>query len=145
MGFIGDFAQAYGSYQEGKATAKAYRYNEAVMQREGEMISKSSQMKKNQISRAAGKMKGRQKALYAKSGVVTTSGSPFEVMVDTAGQYEMDKATETYNAEIEKRRAGSKQAQYGTAAKNAYSGGLLKMGTHVMTGLGKMYQSGGGK
>lgn len=141
MGFIaqvgGPVLQAYGAYKEGKDTAKAYKYNEAVMEREQEMIRRSNEMRNQQVSRAKGKMAGKQHALYAKSGVVTTSGSPYEVMIDTAGQYEMDKATNSYNAEVERRRAAAQQAQYGTAAKNAYSAGLTKAGTTLLSAFAK--------
>ena len=142
----GTVMQAYGKYKEGKDTAQAYKYNEAVMQREQEMTQRSATMQKNQIARQQGKMAGRQHALYAKSGVVTTSGSPFEVMVDTAGQYEMDKATTQYNADVEKSRQKSMQLQYGKAAKNAYSSGLWGAGTSLLQGFGQMAsRSGGGK
>jgi hypothetical protein len=129
--------QAYGAYKEGKDTAAAYKYNEAVKKREGEMIAASSDLRISQIERQQAKMAGRQHAGYAKSGVVTTSGSPFEVMVDTAGQYEMDKATTRFNADVERSRAGSEQAQYGKAAKNAYSGGLVKAGTTLLSAFSK--------
>lgn len=129
--------QAYGAYKEGVDTAKAWKYNEAVAKREQEMIQRSATIQKNQISRQQGKMAGRQHAGYAKSGVVTTSGSPFEVMVDTAGQYEMDKATAQYNADVEIQRAKSLENQYGKASKNAYQGGLVKAGTTLLSAFSK--------
>jgi len=145
MGMVGQAAavggtvlQAYGKYKEGKDTGNAYKYNEAMMEREGVMAQRSADIKKNQISRSKGKMAGTQHARYAKSGVVTTSGSPFEVMVDTAGQYEMDKAVVQYNAEVEKRRAGAMQAQYGRAAKQAYSAGLWGAGSSLLQGFAQM-------
>jgi hypothetical protein len=131
----GTILTAYGKYREGKDTGNAYKYNEAVMQREQEMIGRSAQIQQNQISRQKGKTLATQHARYAKSGVVTTSGSPYEVAVDTAGQYEMDKAIVAYNAEVERRRAAAMQAQYGKAAKNAYQAGLVGAGSSLLQGF----------
>lgn len=137
VSLIGTGLQAYGAWKQGKDTAWANKYNAQVARQEGYMAQQSAQMQKYQIGRQKGKMAGRQHALYAKSGVVTTSGSPFEVMVDTAGQYELDKAIVQYNADVMSARANAEAAYRDKMAKNAYSGGLAQAGSILLSGFAK--------
>lgn len=132
---LGTGLKLYGAYREGKDTYRTYKYNEAVAKQEGEMAMRSAELEKRQISREKYLMGGRQKAGYAKSGVVANTGTPYEVMVDTAAQYEMDKAITDYNAQVKRQRAESQALQYGKAAKTAWSGAKWKMASLLVDSM----------
>ena len=59
---------------------------------------------KQKTEREKRQMLSRQRALYAKSGVVISEGSPLEVMADTATQFEMDIRLLGRGARIQRRQ-----------------------------------------
>jgi hypothetical protein len=137
MQMVGTGLKMYGAYKEGRDTYKSYKYNESVMKQEGDMALRSAEMEKLRIQREKYLTGGQQKAGYAKRGVVANTGSPYEVMVDTAAQYEMDKSITDYNAKIQKMRAESQALQYGRAAKAAFSAGKWKMANILVDSMSK--------
>ena len=129
--------KTYGAISSGRGAQGASNYNADVALQEGEMAQKSAQMRKWQITRQKGKMAGRQHALYAKAGVVANTGSPFEVMVDTAAQYELDKAITQYNADVMSARAKSESDYRRQIGKNYNSSGWAQAGNILLSGLAK--------
>jgi hypothetical protein len=90
---------------------------------EGRERSKQFEYEAQQKQREKAQMLSRQRALYAKSGVVISEGSPLEVQADTATQYEMD---------IRRKR---QQAKY--AKTTSY----FKAGSTLLTGMSGMFGS----
>lgn len=76
--------------------------------------------------REKGQMASRQRALYAKSGVLVTEGSPLTVMADTANQYQQDIEN------LRKQKKAVKQIGY------------LNAGSTLLTGVSRSFGSFGG-
>ena len=136
MGFQGVMSM-YGAYKEGRDAYKTGKYNEAVLKQEGDMALRSAELENRKTQREKYLMAGKQKAGYAKGGVVANTGTPYQVMVDTAQQYEMDKAITNYNAQVQKRRAESQALAWGRAAKQAYSAGKWKAANILVDSMSK--------
>jgi hypothetical protein len=75
-----------GQYQSSKAEAEAIKA-------EGTDKLIQAQTEAEKLRRERRLTAGRQRALYAKGGVDVSSGSPLEVMADTAAEYNKDIAT----------------------------------------------------
>lgn len=91
---------------------------------EGKEQSKQIEYEAQKTERAKSRMLSRQKALYAKSGVLLSEGSPLEVMADTAAQYEMDIRMQRQKAKAVKKLsyfgAGSTLLTGGAQAFSAF-------------------------
>jgi len=109
-GLAGTFLTAYSQIQAGRAQASIEEANAALASLQARQIRETGVYKERQLRREKAKMLGRQKALYAKAGIVLSEGSPLEVMADTATEYEMDISAIRYNTAIETARLGYESA-----------------------------------
>lgn len=110
--------QAYGSYQGNKDAQKASKYNAAVSRQEAELRRQQGDYLYGKAQDTKRRILARQRALYAKAGV-GSSGTPLEVMADTAAEVEMDGLMQKYNAEIGAMQSDS-QATRDRQTANAY-------------------------
>ena len=78
-----------GQYKQARTEEALADYNRRLALREGRMAEEESRYAVRQQRRLGERLKGRQRALYGKSGV-TAEGSPLEVMQETAADLEMD-------------------------------------------------------
>lgn len=102
---------AYSAYQQGQAQSAQYKYQAAVA-RNNKIISDQNA----QDSLARGKVeedahrlrvqqvKGSQRASFGASGVMVDSGSPLDILADTATMGELDSLTIRSNAQREARQ-----------------------------------------
>ena len=91
--------QMYGQVQQGKQQQQMFEYNAAVNRQQADMIKQSGALKVEQMRRSKSRMASSQVAAYAKAGVRMT-GSPLQVVADTATELEMDIMIEDYNTRI---------------------------------------------
>ena len=148
VSMIGTGLQAAGQIQAGnteaanlrtKAASEEANANTATMQAQqaktaGEYeVAKLERQKKQALST--------QRALYAKSGVLISEGSPLEVQADTATEYQMDINASKYNTAIEVKQyeyesewSRSLASYYSSSAKSAKSAGYLNAGSTLLTG-----------
>lgn len=87
----GSIFSAFGDIMAGDQANQAYQYNaQLALEQEGFSIDK--------LDKAEVGMLSTQRAMYAKAGVAMT-GSPFDVALKTATNFEMDKQITRYNAQ----------------------------------------------
>lgn len=91
LNVLGTGLKAYGQYEQGQEIAGAYEFNAAL-------TLQGLDYDIGRIDVAEGEYGGTQKAMYAKAGV-TMSGSPLDVMLKTATNFELDKQVANYNAQ----------------------------------------------
>ena len=135
---VGSGVSAYNSYQSGKATERLNNYNAdladqqaADTERDGRILA-NAQRAKNQ------KMQARQRALYAKGGVVTGTGSPLLVQAEQAGEMEMAALEVERTADAKAARLKSQAVLDRMAGKNARSAGNLNAAATLLSGAGKV-------
>lgn len=108
--------QAFGQYKGASDSKKAANYNASIYDQQVSLFDEAKKFDVYRIERAKEKAFGAQRAGYAKAGV-TSEGTPFEVMADTAFNYELDKAITVYNYEVQKSQARSQASQARMQAK----------------------------
>lgn len=99
---VGTGVSAYSQIQAGKAQQSLNNYNAAVNDQAALDASRDARIKANAQRANAEAIKSRQRALYAKAGVVTATGTPLLVQVAQAGELEM--------AALEQEQAGNSEA-----------------------------------
>jgi hypothetical protein len=89
MSAIGGGVSAYNSYEQGKAQEKLNNFNAQVMDQAAKDKDRDSRILANAQRSRNEKLMGKQRALYAKSGVSFDTGTPLMVQAEQAGQLEM--------------------------------------------------------
>lgn len=87
-------AGQYQSGREAKAQAESQaawnEYNAQLAEREAAEAQEAAAYEEKKFRKGGERLKARQRALYAKSGVVISEGSPLEKMEETASELEME-------------------------------------------------------
>jgi hypothetical protein len=134
--------------KQGQTTKAVYKANANLAELQGQGIEQAGAYEGAKLAREKRQMLGRQKALYAKSGVSLSEGSPLEVMADTATQYEMDIAANRYNTAIQKSQTEYQAKIYRMMGKSALQTAYMGAGATLLSGFGQamgaMPKSGGG-
>jgi hypothetical protein len=141
---VSGLTSAYGAYSSGKAQKSAEKYNAAVARQEGEIARRQADIDIARKKKEATRYRARQEVLYAKAGVQQT-GSPLEVMTDTAAEFIFDEMILDYNAKVSQSRATSQAQYHEMLGSQYYKEGLTKAGTTLLaTGanLGLRYAGG---
>ena len=112
-----------GSYMKGReeqgqaeSTADILEYNKAVEQENAKAVQYPSVAEQAKLERQKRLMIGKQAVGYGKSGF-TQAGTPLSIMADTVSQYELDKATTQWNANIQAGKYESQANIYGASAE----------------------------
>lgn len=129
MGGVGSLFKVFGDYQQGQQIAEANEYN-------AQLIMQQADFNIDRLDREETLLAGHQRALYAKAGV-TLSGSPLDVMLDSASQVELDKQVMAFNAQSKANMLGYE----GEVAKNQ---ARMKMGMDLLSGAMSIAQMAGG-
>jgi hypothetical protein len=125
--------QAYSQYQAGQSAKDAANYNANALKRQSFAAQQQGLAEMELRRRQGERIIGQQEAAFAKSGV-TASGSPLDVIGDTAANIELDSLNAAYEGYLNARglRQRSKMAQYeGRLA--AYQGKMEAVGTLLTT------------
>jgi uncharacterized protein involved in type VI secretion and phage assembly len=124
---------AFGQIQQGQQQAQAASYNAAVARQKAQAARQAGELEAEKIRKQKERLTGRQKALYAKAGV-TFSGSPMEVMIDSATDAEMDALITEYNYSVEASQAESQAQISNWRAKTYRSSSWTRAGATLLTG-----------
>ena len=120
----------------GEAEATALQANAEISRQEAAQRSLATQEDTLKISRAARQTMGEQITGYAGAGV-TEAGTPLEVMMNTARNYERDIIMTGYAGDVGAARKVNEAKVYDWGATQKKKAGYLGAGTTLLTGLGK--------
>ena len=133
----GTAVQMFSSISESQSMARAEKANAEMSLMNAAAVNKASEYEVQKLKRAKGQTLSLQRAMYAKSGVLITEGSPLEVMADTATQFEMDIQAERYNAAVESAKY-QYESKYRSGLASSYrSQGYYGAGATLLSGLGQ--------
>lgn len=135
---VGTGMNAYGQHQQGEASADAARYNAEIDLFNAQQARVQGQVASEAQARQARKTVGSMVANYGASGVQVDTGSPMDVLVDSARQAALDNLTIKYNAEMQARNY---ETQADLAYKNAsasHTAGNMNAFSSLFSGFGKM-------
>jgi hypothetical protein len=128
----GDYANQIAAARQVQDAAEAARYNADIARQESQMIESSGALDASRQRKATARLIGTQKAAYAGAGVELT-GSPLDVMINTAAEGELDAKIIEYNTKVRAVGAMS-QADYDERLAGIYErSGAFKAGSTLLT------------
>ena len=134
---FGDVIQGVGGLMQGFEIQDAYDYNAGILDQQAEQVMVAAGLQEEEIGQAESEMLGTQKAMYAKSGV-TMAGSPTDVALQTATNFEFDKLVTNYNAKVKESYLQSEASMSKMYGKEAAEQGIFKMGASLLKGAGAL-------
>jgi DNA primase len=152
-------AQAAANRAQAQATIaniQAANFNADLLEQNAVIAAEQGRVAQEAQQRQASRQIGSMIAAYGASGVQVDTGSPLDVLADSARMAELDRLTIGYNTELEVRnyqtqaqlqRMTAQQgvlaaATYNSAARAASTSGYINAGAAALSGLTSMYQSG---
>lgn len=118
---------------QAKTQSKIMEYNARVAEQNAVAAKQQAEYEADKLKKQRKRMLGRQRALYASSGV-QFEGSPLLAMADTAAEYEMDILATQRTGLVNARQYQSEAALQKAKAASTRTTGVLKAGTTVLTG-----------
>jgi len=137
----GTATQIIGQRRKYEYSKQIADYNSQIALQNAKLIMQGADLQKERGRKYKETFTSKQRALYAKAGVRST-GSAFDVMVNTAAEIELDLQIDYFNSQIAARR---EVVQAGIDKSQADMFKYLKFVEPLSTGIqgmGKMFQSG---
>lgn len=133
---VGTGVSAYSQYQAGKSQQALNNYNAKLNEQAALDASRDARIKANAQRAQAEAIKGRQRALYAKAGVVSATGTPLLVQVAQAGELEMAALEQEQAGNSEAARLRSQAVLDRMSGKIARRSGNLGAAATILQGVG---------
>jgi len=121
---------------------RAYRQQAKIFEENAAYAEANTRLELEQFNRQAEQFQSSQRAGYAKAGVELSSGSPLEVLADTAGQLELDRQIIRYRGDVEKAGWLNQARMTRHNAKTALISGILGMGGSLISSSANLALSG---
>lgn len=141
---VGAAIAAVGAVRSATAKAQADRYNGEIATQNAAIATSQGEAAAQAQQRDAERQIGRGVAAYGASGVSVDSGSPTDVLADSARSAMLDNLTVRYNATLRGTAYKDQAALDTTEAANDTTSGYLNAASSVVGALGKAYGAGGG-
>lgn len=135
---------AGGSVAAGQAQQNAYNANAKLEEQQGEIARNQSFSSAQQVWQKVQKTIGGQRAAYGAAGVDPNSGSPLEVMAETARNGELSRLATLYQGVTQQQTADTQAALDRYSGKAAKKAGMIQAGTTVLTAGAKLLDQGKG-
>ncbi len=129
---LGSITKAFGQFQTSKEVQLVNELNAAVARANASAIMTSGEFDVLSLQKRKKRLISAQKAGYSKSGV-RLEGSPIEVMIDSAAQYETDILISKYNTKVQEISANLIGQVSGIQAKTAKTTGKLNMASTLLS------------
>lgn len=134
---LGTAVGVAGSIQAGKAQKAQADYNAKVAENDAIAAKQKAEYDASIHREKVAKLLSTQKALYGKSGVQSSSGSPLLVQNDTVTEGELDAQAILYGGDIEAGRSKSAASLYRMQGKQAKKASYYEAGSTLLTGAAK--------
>ncbi len=135
---------AVGAIRSASAKASADNYNGQIAEQNAAIATSQGEAAAQAQQRDAERQIGRGVAAYGASGVDVGSGSPTDVLADSARSAMLDNLTIRYNAQLRGTAYKDQANLYRSEASNDTTSGYLNAASSVVGALGKMYGAGAG-
>lgn len=133
-----------GSIYSGQAAGAAADYNAMVAQQNAMIAQQQGEVASQAQQRDAARKIGSMVANYGASGVQTDTGSPLDVLAESARMATLDNLTLKYNYDLKARGFMAEATLDQMKAKNARTSGYLNAATDVADSASKMIPMFGG-
>jgi hypothetical protein len=133
---VGTGVAAYSARQAGKAQQSLNNYNAAVSDQAALDAARDGRIAANAQRAQNQRIKARQRALFAKAGVVSATGSPLLVQVEQAGELEMAALEQEQQANSQAARLRSQAVMDRMSGAAARKAGNLNSTATILQGVG---------
>ena len=133
LGVVGLAMSAIGSMQAASSQSAAAQANANVLRMQADQATAAAEVDVQKLERQKRQALSTQKALYAKSGVLISEGSPVEVMADTATNYQLDINTLRYNSAVKAQQYRYQAGTQNSLASDYNVAGLINTGSTILT------------
>lgn len=135
LNMVGKGMDIYSQIRAYRQQAKAFEENAAYAE-------ENTRLELEQFNRQAEQFQSSQRAGYAKAGVELSSGSPLEVLADTAGQIQLDRNIIRYRGDVEKASWLNQASMARYNSKISLISGILNMGGSLISSGANLSLSG---
>lgn len=118
------------------------KYNQQVELQKAEQVRRAESVKQEQRKKDTLRMLAEQKVGFAKGGVITTTGTPLTVAMESAGRTAYDGVMARHNAEIKATQFESQADVFKFKAKSAKQAGKYAVGAALFSGATQFAGSG---
>lgn len=118
MSLIGTSLSAFGQYQESQDAQRISEYNARVALRNAKLIRQGAALELTRGKKQKATTLAKQRVMFAKAGV-RFEGTPFDVLVESASNLELDLQIDYFNSQVAADRE-IMQSQVDTAQASAY-------------------------
>jgi len=124
--------QVFGQLRQSQQQAQIYDYNAAISQQKVELAKRAGDVRISQLKREQRRFASKQTAAYAAAGVRMT-GSPLQVISDTAAEIELDILIEDYNTRLDILNAQSDAELNSIRSRISSQAGYINAGSTLLT------------
>jgi len=143
MMVVGAAVSAVGAVRQAQAQAGAARYNAQIAEQNSQIATAQGNAAAEAQSRDAQRKMGAMVASYGAAGVDVSSGSPADVLADSARSAALDNLTIRYNSKLRAMGFDQQAALDRSTADNADTAGYINATSSLLQGAGKAFGSGG--
>jgi len=141
MQAVGGVMGAAGQAQAGREARKAEEYNAGVLRANAQAVKTANEFDIIQQKKVGRRFVSAQQAAYGASGVKSTEGSPLEVMIDTAAQFELDQFISKWNAQTQASQLENEAKQRIKMGKAAERSGQVAAASTLLSTAGSAGKS----
>jgi hypothetical protein len=124
--------QVVGQLRQAKQQEQIFNYNAAVNRQQAELAQRAGDVRTERLRRERRRFLSKQTAAFAAAGVRMT-GSPLQVLSDTAAEIELDIMIEDYNTRLDIMNAQSNAELNQIRAGFSRDAGFISAGTTLLT------------
>lgn len=129
---------AYASRKQGQAAAAVGQQNQQVAELDAQATERAAITASEQKVEEIKRLSSTQKSLYAKSGVVTTTGTPTYVMDETLTEGQKDALAILAEGTAKAKRIRAQGANYAYAGEQAEKAGTLGAVGNILSGASQI-------
>lgn len=130
---------AFGQYQAGEEASAVAKYNQQVKQREAQAAEQQAMIQSRKQAQAAARKMSELRAGLGASGVVTTTGTPLEILGEQARQSELENLEIGYEGTQEAAKLRAEGKMIRREGRSARRAARIGAGTTLLTGFGSTF------
>lgn len=138
---VGTGLKVFGQIQQGQQQKQVFEFNAAVNRQKAQLAAEAGKLRVDRLRRQKKTFNAKQQAAFAKAGVRLT-GSPLQVLADTATELEFDILIEDFNTRVGVLNATTAAELDILRGKQSQQSSLISAGSSLLTQLPGFVSSG---
>jgi hypothetical protein len=139
LAVAGTAMSAFGQIQQAQRQKAMAEANANLAEQDAAQKQQAAKEEAYKISKERARTLGTQATQYGASGVSLSSGTPLDVLANTAAEYERDITYAGLHGDQARRRGEAEAEIYRFGGEQAATAGWIGAGSTLLTGFGKAY------